>query len=119
MATTATKSRRVMGWRLIVALVVLGFSLQSFVVQTHIHDSGRMANFFAKGLNHDKSPLGNAPLDCPFCQAVAHADAFFMPAALLLFLSQAWLELAAPLSTLSANSGTAAHSWQSRAPPRS
>ena len=118
MAKAATRKRRVTGWRLIATLVLLAFTFQSYVAQTHIHDAAPASAALIKNLGHNKSPVDNSPLDCPFCQAVAHAGTFFMPVAPLLFLSAQWIEMAAPHLALSASTGAAAHSWQSRAPPR-
>jgi hypothetical protein len=117
MTSAARKKGGITGWRLIAILALLAFTVQSYVAQTHIHDAAPASAAIAKKLNHDKSPLGNTPLDCPFCQAVAHAGGFFMPAAPLLFISALWVEIATPQFLLRDSSRATAHSWQSRAPP--
>jgi hypothetical protein len=104
---------------LIASLVMLAFTFQSYVAQTHIHDTAPVSSAIAKGSHHNKSPLGNTPVECPFCQAVAHAGSFFMPLAPLPFLSAQWIEMAVPHLALGASTGAATHSWRSRAPPRS
>lgn len=118
MAIAAKKQERVTGWRLIAALVVLAFSFQSYVAQTHIHDAAPIGNLLAKDVPPNKSPLGNTPVECPFCQAIAHSGNFFIPVAPLLFLSEQWIEMAVPYLAAGANADTVRHSWQSRAPPR-
>jgi len=119
MATAAIRKQGVTGWRLIAALVALAFTFQSYVAQTHIHDSAAASSTIAKVPHHNKSPLGNTPVECPFCQAVAHAGTFFMPVAPLLFLSEQWIEMSAPHLAVGASANAATHNWQSRAPPRS
>jgi hypothetical protein len=109
--------------RLLACLILVAFTLQSYVAQTHIHDAGPAS--IGKALDAPvlnkapggKSPLDNSPVDCPFCQAVAHDGIFFIPASPLLFLSSVWIEMAAPIVRLAASSGERAHNWQSRAPP--
>ena len=118
MTSAARKKGGITGWRLIAALVLLAFTVQSYVAQTHIHDTAPASAAIAKKLNHDKSPLGNTPLDCPFCQAVAHASGFFMPAAPLLFISALWAEMAPPHFLSRGSLSATAHGWQSRAPPQ-
>jgi hypothetical protein len=98
---------------------VLAFSFQSYVAQTHIHDAAPISSTFAKGAHHNKSPLGNTPVECPFCQAVAHSGIFFVPVGPLLFLSAQWIEMALPHLAPGARADAATHSWRSRAPPRS
>ena len=119
MAKAATGvNERIAGWRLIAFLVMLAFSFQSYVAQTHIHEAAAPATAaLIKNLGHNKSPVDNSPLDCPFCQAVAHDGAFFMPHAPLLFLAAQWVEMAAPHFFLADHSADANHNWRSRAPP--
>jgi len=105
------------GWRLIAVLVMLAFTFQSYIGQTHIHESASASAALLKNLGHNKTPVDNSPLDCPFCQAVAHDGLFFMPHAPLLFLAAQWVEMAAPTFVHSGNTAEANHNWQSRAPP--
>lgn len=121
MVTAATKAGRfdrTTVWRLIAALVLVAFCFQSYVVQTHIHEPHASVTAVAgHHFSHGKAPAGNSPLDCPFCQAVAHGGSFFMPDASVLFLLPQWLRItilyAAPPSEGIARN----HNWQSRAPP--
>ena len=121
MAIAATRTAKADGttlWRLIGALVLLAFGLQSFLAQTHIHET--IAATPAALIYHsgqDKTPADNSPLDCPFCQALTHATSFLMPGALLPFLAPGWVKITI-LHNLLAGEGTATrYNWQSRAPP--
>lgn len=105
--------------RFIVALIALfTFTLQTYVVQTHIHtaafETGGMGS-----LNHP-SPLGSKSNqdDCPICQAFAMAGNAVAPALIVLALALAFAD-AAPFFALRSTAGPLlARSWQSRAPPR-
>jgi hypothetical protein len=104
--------------RFVVFITVLAFALQSYFAQTHIHAAHGVAGIVAThSLAHGKTPLDNSQLDCPFCQAVAHAGVFLTPAPQLMFLP-VWAVSEAPsfvIHTVAA--AAAAHNWQSRAPP--
>jgi hypothetical protein len=117
MAKAATRTG-LPGWRLIAVLVMLAFTFQSYVAQTHIHETAPAASAaLIKNLGHSKSPVDNSPLDCPFCQAVAHDGLFFTPGAPILFLVTQWVEMAAPHFVIADHSADANHNWRSRAPP--
>ena len=115
MTRTAGKKAGITGWRLIAALVLLAFTIQSYVTQTHIHDAAPAG--ITKTVGHGKAPLRDTPLDCPFCQTVAHAGSVFMPAAPLLFVSAQWVEINTPHFLLRDLVSATAQGWQSRAPP--
>lgn len=117
MGSAAAKRRVLAGWRLIAALVLLAFTIQSYVAQTHFHDTAVGTAPVSQNVGHGKVPVDDNPLTCPFCQAVAHAGSFYLPMAPALFLSVQWVEMSAPHFLLHDSSGAAAHSWQSRAPP--
>jgi hypothetical protein len=110
MATAKTRA-----WRFIAALVLLAFSFQSYLAQTHIHETAA-ATALVYHPGHSKAPV-DSPFDCPFCQAVAHATSFLMPGALLPFLAPQWVKTAT-LHNFRAGTGTTTrYNWQSRAPP--
>jgi hypothetical protein len=121
MAMAASRTATVDGAivrRLIGALILLAFSFQSYLAQTHIHEAVAATS---AALSHhqgqSKPPVDNSPLDCPFCQAVAHVASFLMPGALLPFLAPEWVKITT-LHALLADKGTVTrHDWQSRAPP--
>jgi len=117
--STAKAKTRIQRWRLAIWLVLAAFTLQAYVTQVHIHDSATTTvTNSAANVGHGKSSGDNNPLDCPFCQAVAQAGAFALPAAPLLLLSVAGIMLAAPDHRSSGAANTLAHIWQSRAPPQ-
>jgi hypothetical protein len=122
-AARLSAGRGVSGWRLVAYLVLLAFTLQSYVTQSHIHDGLRgfgalaMVKGDAKAPPHRKSPLDDNPLNCSICQAVAHAGAFLVPAALS-FLPALSAELAPPFIAMRSVGARAMHNWQSRAPPQ-
>lgn len=105
-------------WRLIAVLVLLAFSFQSYLAQTHIHEPATTVShalIFQPG--HNKAPASNTPLDCPFCQAVAHASNFLLPGVLLLFLVSGVVEPVVWRDLLADKGAITRHNWQSRAPP--
>jgi hypothetical protein len=105
-------------WRLIAVLVLLAFGFQSYVAQTHIHEiSTTVSAGLIQHPAHSKSPVENSPLDCPFCQAVAHGGDVFIPDASPLFLMAQWVAITFPRFLLTDKGATAGHSWRSRAPP--
>ena len=105
------------GWRVIAALLLLTFTLQSYITQTHIHTSTPGAVSRTLTGSQDQAPGDGNPVDCPFCQAVAHDGPFFLPAAPILILSAIWVALVPSLLDENAQAGASAHAWQSRAPP--
>ena len=116
-AGITTAKERSSGWRFIACLILISFTLQSYITQTHIHNVAPAV--IAKTVSHapGKAPVDDNPMDCPFCQAVAHDGMFFIPTSPLLFLSAVWIEMTALDLWLAASSGERAHNWQSRAPP--
>jgi hypothetical protein len=117
MAITGTRERSGV-WRLFAALVILAFSFQSYVAQTHIH---KPATAVLAALTHHAAPGGgpmeNSPLDCPFCQVVNHAGSFLFSDAPLFLLTVQWAEMVAPRHLPADMNTFAKHHWRSRAPP--
>jgi hypothetical protein len=113
----ATAKERSSGWRFIACLILISFTLQSYITQTHIHNVAPAA--IAKTVSHapSKTPIDDNPMDCPFCQAVAHDGPFFLPTVPLLILSIEFVELSPPALRRHHLWETPAHIWQSRAPP--
>jgi|SRR5579871_3279472 len=124
-ATKAAAGRRGRpGWRSVTWLVLLAFTLQAFVTQTHIHGLPRTATGATIGTvltsesGQHKAPIDNDATGCPFCQAIVHAGAFFAPVAPLLLLPVVWTAGAAIAPIPIAVVSPPPHSWQSRAPPQ-
>lgn len=116
-ADNALVRERSWGCRLLACLILLAFTLQSYITQSHIHPLAPAG--VAKILTHSpaKAPLDDNPMDCPFCQAVAHDGPFFLPTAPLLILSITYVELAAPAFRIHDFWDAPTYIWQSRAPP--
>jgi hypothetical protein len=105
--------------RVIAALIALfTFTLQTYVVQTHIHVPGFETSAFGQ-VNHP-SPLDgkNGQDDCPICQAFAATGSFVTPALIILALVLTFVATTF-FAALPATAGPRlARNWQSRAPPR-
>ncbi len=101
--------------RLLVALLLMvTFSLQSYLTQTHIHFAPQLAQKQAPG----KLPAKDDPANCPICQEMIQAGHFVTPAAATLLLPSAQvsvIEIAAPVAVIAQ---AASHAWRSRAPPQ-
>ena len=118
------RTRTELARNLVALLVAFAFALQSFLTQTHIHrvpvgfDGPAIVKIDSSGPAGNKAPADNSPLDCPYCQAIAHSGLFFMPAAPLLLMP---VELAqgiiAPDFIQIVKSAAILHQ-RSRAPPR-
>ena len=109
------------GFRAIAWILLLAFTLQSFVTETHIHgafDGGPAhARTAANAFAHGKAPVKNGKTDCPFCQAIVHAGAFYAPPAQILILPITWAKIAASLFAVQTFVNVSSHLWRSRAPP--
>jgi len=105
--------------RFIVALIALfSFTLQTYVVQTHIHTRGFETGIVTQA-NH-QTPAGDKTNqdDCPICQAFAATGTFITPALIILALALSFID-AAPCFALRAIAGPLlTRNWQSRAPPQ-
>jgi hypothetical protein len=124
-AATGNSGIRRMGFasRFIVFLAIFAFALQTYMVQTHIHNDAQSVVGMAKtaapaGDTHRKAPLENSPLTCPFCQSFTLAGAVLLPVTLLLHAPLIWVESALLVFTARAIAVLPAHDWQTRAPPR-
>lgn len=112
------------GFRAITWLVLLAFALQSFITQTHIHgafgsagDTQIVKTLTGAPSHNNKAPAENQA-DCPFCQAITHAGAFFTPSAPALILPVTLTTTFAPTFAARVIGAFSSHPWQSRAPPR-
>jgi hypothetical protein len=109
--------------RFVAFVVVLAFTLQSFIIQTHIHGTSQtfgaaaIVKILTDAPGHGQLPVDNSPVDCPFCQAIDHVGAFFAPAMPLLLLPAAQAERMAHAIAARVMAGHTALNWRSRAPP--
>ena len=107
--------------------VLLGFALQSYVTQTHIHlpggdgiYAGASADTVTKGspAHHgDKRSPKDDPANCPLCQQILIAGAFVAPPTVALILPMEMAFAAPPALSARRHSKSPSHSWHSRAPP--
>jgi len=125
MTVSKAKSAKATGssFRSIAWVVLLAFTLQSFITQVHIHGAfagGTPAiETLASGSAHSKVPVQNGTGDCPFCQAITHAGAFSASSPPALALPVSLAATAAPNLPAGTIGTISPHPWQSRAPPRS
>jgi hypothetical protein len=121
MATAATMPRGSKGGalsRLIAALLLLAFGFQSYMAQTHIHDIvGKAPVALVHHAGHDRVPVQNSLLDCPFCQMLTHAGSLLVPDPSLVLPLPQWITLTAWHHDFAKMAIAANHDWQSRAPP--
>ena len=110
------------GWVAIVLSVLLAFSWQNFVTQTHVHHSHgpypeRVAGDTATPrLSIDQSPF-DVSEDCQICQEIAQSG-HYLPPTLIAFhpfeRALVWLVATPAFATALRQSS---HAWLSRAPP--
>ena len=106
-------------------LLLLAFTLQSYITQTHIHHTSPAtpaivgAAVSNGAASHGASPADHEAAACPFCQAIVVAGAFFTPAPLILGppSNLAVMDILRPIVVGLATT-PAGFSWRSRAPPQ-
>jgi hypothetical protein len=106
--------------------VLLAFTLQTYVIQTHVHGMARVGiapatlaldKSAAQGQRPDKFPTGNDPANCPICQEILHTGYFVTPAAAVLPLPAVAVSIAPTVIDILTAVAAHSHSWKSRAPP--
>ena len=107
------------GFRAIAWILLLAFTLQSFITQTHIHSTfgATLAATVTNVPTHKNAPAENGKAECPFCQAIAHAGAFHAPLSQTLVLPVSWAAMAASFFVGETFVSVSSHLWHSRAPP--
>jgi len=111
--------------RFLFALTLAAFTLQGYIVQTHIHGSPHVAAganaAIGKAGNadpHDKYPANDDPANCPICQEILHTGAFIAPAAIALLPPTLAVSAIAIATRELPFIAAVSHSWHGRAPPR-
>jgi hypothetical protein len=105
-------------WFAMMMAILLAFTWQSFVAQTHRHydaSASRTANLALQQAG--KSSPSDLPATCPICGELAHAGQVILPTPVTIAApaeSPVWLATTAPLSLSRADRS---HAWRSRAPP--
>jgi hypothetical protein len=121
MAFGTSLNRRLPTARIFAALLALCFTVQTYLIQTHVHPLPERAKLAASLGTHapTKAPADNDdPDNCPICQAFALSGNFDAPAIIIL-----------PMATLVASADSitylfrhwvslSGHAWKSRAPPQ-
>lgn len=107
---------------LVVFVTLLGFGLQSYVTQTHIHlqpvTFGSYDSLKKETRpGQDKYPSRGDPANCPICQEIAHTGQFLTPSAAALALPTMAVSIIAIVAAMPAAAQRPSHAWQSRAPP--
>lgn len=117
-----TAKNRGVGFHAIAWILLVAFTLQSFVTATHIHgvfDRGATrAAVVASAPAHKNAPADNGKAECPFCQAIVHAGAFYAPPVQILVLPLSWARIATSVFAAETFLSVSSHLWQSRAPPQ-
>ena len=106
--------------RLAILFLLVGFAVQGFAVQTHVHrallrDTSGVTQFSNPSLPVPQDPFD--PAHCPLCQEMLHAGVYVTP--VVADLTVVLIAVAyAPIFTLLPHTVQARpHGWQSRAPP--
>jgi hypothetical protein len=126
----AKQSQSSLGTLALTFVYLFAFLVQSFVTQTHVHFSEQSAavssaiGTVAKGKSsasqqrdHRDLPSKDDPANCPFCQQIAVAGAFFSPAIAVLQLPTEAGLFPQTLALVAAATLQVSHNWQGRAPP--
>lgn len=95
-------------------LLLVTFSLQSYLTQTHIHTGSAVAQKQAPG----KLPNKDDPANCPICQEMLQAGHFVTPSAASLLLPSAQVSVFRIVTRAVVVAQSASHAWRSRAPPQ-
>jgi hypothetical protein len=107
-------------WRSLVALLVLvSFSLQGFLIQTHIHGLPTTAPLTGVSITAPFDGKVLPDMDkCLFCQEYTHAGAYLTPAAAAVLPPFAAVSLLVLFDTPLVAAPPPSHNWMGRAPPR-
>lgn len=99
-------------------VLLLAFSLQSFLVQTHLHAPQWALGFAAS--DSVSEPTGKLPFDadtCLLCQEFTHNGHFLTPAAAAVLPPSAVVSLLPLTLAVHLTAKPASHTWHGRAPP--
>jgi hypothetical protein len=120
-----------------ILLALVALSVQSFVVQAHIHSAAARVQAIslvtlvngiagdptsvAPGKTQtprDKYPVNEDPSNCPLCQEIVHSGQFVQSAAALAAVPTSVSVHFIVLSEALPSFFAVSHSWRGRAPPR-
>jgi hypothetical protein len=100
-------------------VVLLTFTLQAFLVQTHLHNLP--VSLETSGMVTASAPASKAPLDidkCFLCQEYVHGGTYLTPAAAAVLPPSAVVSLLPRVLETVAAARPLSHNWMGRAPPR-
>jgi hypothetical protein len=100
-------------------VVLLTFTLQAFLVQTHLHNLP--VSLETSGVVTASAPASKAPLDidkCFLCQEYVHGGTYLTPAAAAVLPPSAVVSLLPRVIETVAAARPLSHNWMGRAPPR-
>lgn len=124
--STGARRRKGMGagWFATLMAVLVAFSWQSFVTQTHQHYSPGTASSVAPATadgadpsRPDRQSPGDLPANCAICREIAHAGPVMLPAPIVLDAPAPATAWRAVTGLLEETLVQRSHAWQSRAPP--
>lgn len=107
-------------WFATMVAILLTFTWQSFVTQTHRHYDLLAAATATAGLSVQtpgKSSPADLPASCPICSELAHAGQVILPAPLTIAAPAEAPVLLVTTAPLALSRAERSHAWQSRAPP--
>ena len=110
------------GWVAVLLAVLLAFTSQSFVTQTHEHlDQAAYSAVASVKAAGAQSQTGQSPANpadtCPICREMAQAGHYLLPTLVAIQIFETtthWLAVTRPLALTPHQQS---HTWQSRAPP--
>jgi hypothetical protein len=115
------KSFRRNGSPVLRVFVLIAFCLQSFVIQTHVHNLPQSTAATSQQAYVSAPHDGKAPLDadkCMFCQEYTHSGAYVMPALAAALPPMTAVGVIALAATPFLAAKPTSHIWIGRAPPR-
>jgi hypothetical protein len=110
-------------WRVAVTfLALLTFTLQNYIVQTHLHGLPQtmvasIGHQIISSSRQDQTPQDNDALNCPLCQEALHGGSFVLPAAIAALPPALAVSIVATIVAPLRAAKSASHSWLGRAPP--
>jgi len=105
--------------RLLNLVVLFAFSVQSFLVQTHLHNLPRMTAATSQ-VTISAPDSATVPFDadtCLLCQEFVHSGAYLTPAAVAALPPSAAISLLPQTAVATAAVRLVSHIWMGRAPP--
>jgi len=120
-----TKAQLRSPWRLAISvLVLLAFTFQTFVLQTHVHSAASLKLAQAAGTldpagsSKTKVPANQDPSNCPICKEFVHSGSFIAPGAIAIAPPTVAISVILFTAERTIVAPPASHAWRGRAPPQ-